>query len=574
VFRAVRTKNEACLHYLHANALRYMAKRHRKAAIIAVVGIGLAALGEHQQPADLRDQIMACFMEDDEYAPGERFTRSLCDLASTTDERIDALIAVRRMMFPRKPGIQDREAAKGFARIVEKYWDQVGSKGRRRLRWYLAYRQINLDLLPASVSQEPELPAKPTFYRNSSDQNTPRDPLPKTLTSPMGCWINAFIAIRNNDPSQAAELFEMGWQMYHNNRNGDREATYRAAREILQALARQKPSPSLVRLINNFLQQFKMFHGITDNSFCTDALQDLQHEHDRAITRAAELMWQQLRQMPVDEDCTKLSEEMLQASLGNLYCRAKHIRPMKRILLLENKSSRALVKTDVNGFEAQALQAIRPILGDRVPKTLHADRRLLVVEYFEGIPLANLSESDRKICLEKTARALAILHIPVERVPPSSDPGVETFSLARHPPLTVEEIAEELALQNFGDSKRCTATAERLLQDFLKGPFPGDKGLVLIHRDLHHRNVLFCPQDASIQIVDWEDLRLGLPEEDLAFLCSNLPEDQYSWLLEPYCRFASHLEFSPEAFRHYLSRRQAHNTIRRLFWQITNRKEP
>ena len=568
VSRAVRTNNEACLHYVHANILRFTAKRHRKAAVIAAVGIGLAALGQHRQAAELRDRLMACFMEDDRYAPGERFTQQLCDLASTTEEGLDALIAVRRMLFPRKPGIQDREAAKGFARIVEKYWNQLGSQGRRRLRWYLAYRQINLDLLPASASRSPEFAVKPSFYRDRNSANT------KTPASPMGYWLQAFIAIRRNDSSQAAELFEMGWQRSHNSLHADRDATYRAAVEILHALARQKASPTLVTLTNNFLRQFTIFHGmIEDESFCSNALQNLQHEHDRAITRSAELMWRQIRQMPVDENCTKLSEEALQASLGDVYRRATRIRPMKRTLLLEHAHSRVLVKADVNGFEAHALQAVRPILGDRVPTILHTDRHLLALEYFEGIPLADLSESDRKICLEKTAQALAILHIPAERLPPSSDPGTETFTPAYHPPLTVEEIAGELVLQGAGDLERCTARAEQLLHDLLKGPFPGEKGLALIHGDLHHRNILFCPQTASIQLIDWEDLRLGLPEEDLAFLCSNLPEDHYPWLLEPYCSRISQTEFSPEAFRHYLSRRQAQNSIRRLFWRIAERKD-
>ena len=134
------------------------------------------------------------------------------------------------MMFPRSPGVQDRESARGFARVVEKYWDQVGPRGRRRLRWYLVYRQINADLLPACESQTRRSSVGPCFYKG--DAGTVEVNAGDHSAVPKGglwYWLRCWQSLRTGDEDGAMAALRAGWRDAWATRLTDPEVTYRAA---------------------------------------------------------------------------------------------------------------------------------------------------------------------------------------------------------------------------------------------------------------------------------------------------------------------------------------------------------
>jgi thiamine kinase-like enzyme len=300
----------------------------------------------------------------------------------------------------------------------------------------------------------------------------------------------------------------------------------------------------------------------------------LKAEQDRAIERAGRRLCCQLRQGRLQGECSLLRPKLLKDFLGPLARGIGRRQAIGRALLLERGGDAVLIKTDETGAEAKAIQIARMLLGRAAPMVIRSGDGLLAERFERGLPLTTLTAEQRNDCLDKVAEMLSKLHIVASSLGPEIDPGIGPQVLARQSPLTVRELASTMVSDGASPKAMHRARAVLLIRDFLSGPFPGEHPYVLIHGDLHADNILYRPADRSVMFLDWEDLRVGHAEEDLAMLCSCFPNQQHAVLLDRYRLLTAPHAIRRDVFEYYLRRRKAHQAIRRAFARLALGREP
>ncbi len=222
-----------------------------------------------------------------------------------------------------------------------------------------------------------------------------------------------------------------------------------------------------------------------------------------------------------------------------------------------------MIKLDYNRFETRMTRIAERILGNHMAEIVKSNQRFLALKHKSGHHFHQLDMERQKKCLVQTADILAKLHIPVKHLDPLLDPGVDSFFMANYSPLTQDEIIRVWERNSQQSGTDLAQKADTIIKDFCKKPYDGNAERTLIHGDLHIDNILYFPENDSVYLLDWEDLRIGFPEEDLAFICAGLPDELHTCLLESYQHTGRTV--SVNIFQHYLSQRRAHSTLRRLF---------
>ncbi len=299
--RAIKNKDFQTLEYLQENALRYMVKRHRKAGLLAAVGIGFYILGFKQRALRLLQLCLACFLENNQGFPAEQLCRTVCQQAKSSCKTTECLILLRRLLFPRSPGIQDREMALGFSKVVGEYWDKIGPHGRKRMMFYLAYLQINRNLLPPSIGNIAKKQSTATLHSGYSPRNESHD---ICLDSVLSHWLYGLSLSTKGHSSDAEAHFQKGWEMCRREKNPDR--VYRSVHTFLRCASNLNKNT----LYDSNLEKFKQIRGILNFSE-QQAMRSLNRKYQKAILDSAAFLISRLETEPVNADSNRMDVSVL-----------------------------------------------------------------------------------------------------------------------------------------------------------------------------------------------------------------------------------------------------------------------
>jgi len=184
----------------------------------------------------------------------------------------------------------------------------------------------------------------------------------------------------------------------------------------------------------------------------------------------------------------------------------------------EKSTRRFAVRAYADDRGAATLTALRRLeaAGVPVPPPLgyHADRRVLVCGWREGICLADLLASG---AVEDYFGLLGELLTRVRAVPVDhSAPVRSAMDVVREASIVLGDL-----LQVGGGAVRERGTQVLALLGDLASRERAPAQPSVLHGDLHHRQVL-VGGDADVAIVDWDETAIGDPREDVANLIAHL----------------------------------------------------
>lgn len=547
--RASRTCDVDCLEFLLDTAggdlsvhrrkdwTPYMLKRHRRAGLAGAVGLAFLAIGQRQRAREIRDRILAQWVEETGWKPAERLASSICASANGTR----GLRMLARHLHPGPASQRDADAESTLQSVLAQ---QAGRLARRE------YRFLKHSLHRVGVGNRTTSRSR----RYDREWNVRQDDA--ALTG-LGAWIRAIQRLRAGEETAALDLLERGWTT---SADLPPDTVYRAALAVMQALEfnsasgnelterptgdvqrltgvksrSQLPNRSLVNFHQLFVDRFRRFRGI-EHTDDTGPIEALRIEIREAVSRATLALLRPLD--PVANATNDVGE--IRRTWQKKNCR-----------IVEGTRRSEVVKPDPGGLEANVLRSLAIVPRMPAPAIVGSSPVSLITEYVNGAPLAELTGTSREEGLRSVARSLAFLHGGSWTFPQWFCPRRPRD---RPAPIGVEELAEAAA--------QIVPAAQVLLRDY--DAKLASEPAVFVHGDLHLANVVIT-EDGKAVFVDWEDAELGRREDDLGCFCAGLADSEKATFLAAYRECAQDDEIHMDAVEVAERRTRAYGEVWRL----------
>ncbi|SFB08244.1 MULTISPECIES: phosphotransferase [unclassified Bacillus (in: firmicutes)] len=149
----------------------------------------------------------------------------------------------------------------------------------------------------------------------------------------------------------------------------------------------------------------------------------------------------------------------------------------------------------------------------------------------EGITPSTVNHDDRLKSVERLAEFLKVLHsIPINLAEGLGVPydTLERLSIKKRKEQLKNYVQKAVGNQLIAQVELLTKYVDSLEQIETAGP------LVLVHGDLHIRNLLLNSQNEVSGIIDWGDTHIGNPAVDLSIAYSFIPNSGRGLFFEKY----------------------------------------
>ncbi|WP_179194911.1 phosphotransferase [Bacillus sp. EAC] len=151
--------------------------------------------------------------------------------------------------------------------------------------------------------------------------------------------------------------------------------------------------------------------------------------------------------------------------------------------------------------------------------------------FIYGSPPNRLTKEDRIKMIRPLAEFLKKLHaIPIENLSELDLPSDELkrLDITYRKPLLIKYVNQAIQLKLIPFEKQMNQYIEKLTEIKLSKPF------VLVHGDLHFRNMIVDQNNRLEGIIDWGDAHIGQREVDLSIVYSLIPTDSRTAFFEIY----------------------------------------
>jgi aminoglycoside phosphotransferase (APT) family kinase protein len=189
---------------------------------------------------------------------------------------------------------------------------------------------------------------------------------------------------------------------------------------------------------------------------------------------------------------------------------------------------RRVVAVELLQAERRLLPRLVPMLPIAIPEPLFIGSPsrafpwlFLGYKKVYGQTPSSLTREERLQSVEPIARFLQVLHhFPVEQARLLGMPGdqFERLNLVRRKPKLKENLEKVKTFGLYTNLSNVVRFVEGLSED---GPVQAEA--VLVHGDLHNRNILVDSKGAISGVIDWGDVHIGHPALDLSLVYSFLP---------------------------------------------------